>query len=78
MIPFLLVTGGENKNKEKHTALLAYGTIYDPNTIKKGSRLRRRIADLLWFSTVGGSAKPLGDLTHPAISGFYNAPYFKA
>lgn len=28
--------------------------------------------------TVGGSVKPLGDLTHPAISGFYNAPYCKA
>ena len=28
--------------------------------------------------TDGGSAKPLGDLTHPAISGFYNAPYCKA
>lgn len=26
----------------------------------------------------GGSAKPLGDLTHPANSGFYNAPYCKA
>lgn len=28
--------------------------------------------------TDGGSAKPLGDLTHLALSGFYNAPYCKA
>ena len=28
--------------------------------------------------TVGGSVKPLGDLTRPAISGFYKAPCDKA
>ena len=28
--------------------------------------------------TDGGSVKPLGDLTHLALCGFYNAPYCKA
>lgn len=73
------LSAAENNNGVDTTALLANVCYYNPTHCKRdfGSGGGLQTSCVLRF-TVGGSMKTLGDLTHPAISGFYIASYGKA
>lgn len=57
----------------------AYVCFYNPTHCKRDFDSDGGLQTSCEFRlTVGGSVKTLGDLTHPAISGFYIASYGKA
>ena len=71
---------GTETEQNNITALFANVCYYNPTHCKRdfdsGGGLQTSCMALP--SADGGSVKPLGDLTHPAYSGFYIASYGKA